>query len=517
MQFERSSGILLHPTSLPSRYGIGDLGDAAYQFIDFLVESNQFAWQILPLGPTGYGDSPYQSFSAFAGNPMLISPDSLVRDGLLPASAVAEVPDFDVKQVEFGRVIPYKHGLLKQAWTYFQANGTAAQKSSYHAFCADNRIWLEDYALFMSLKAYHADTEGGVWSSWPKEIAQRQPRALESWAKKLADQVELNKFMQFLFYEQWLALRSYANERRIRIIGDAPIFVAYDSVDVWANPELFYLNPDGSAAVIAGVPPDYFSETGQRWGNPLYRWQKMAENNYAWWTARLQSVFKQVDIVRLDHFRGFDAYWEIPGTEPTAVLGRWVKGPGIPFFEAMRKNLGQLPIIAEDLGVITPAVTEIRDRFEFPGMKILQFAFGGEQNSAFLPHKYRSNCVVYTGTHDNETTVGWYQNASENERDHVRRYLGIDGHDISWSLIRAALASVADTAIVPLQDCMRLDNSARMNFPGKSGGFWQWRFTPEMLTDEICQRLGELSKLYDRIPADPAEESNAAVIEPEAP
>ncbi len=517
MHFERSSGILLHPTSLPGRYGIGDLGDAAYQFIDFLVESHQLAWQILPLGPTGYGDSPYQSFSAFAGNPMLISPDSLVKDGYLPASAVAKVPDFDDSRVEFGRVIPYKTDLLKQAWAHYQANGTKKQQASFNQFCADNQSWLDDYGLFMALKEYHADIAGGVWNEWPKDIAQRQPKAINSWGEKLADRVALSKFMQFLFYEQWLALRRYANERSIRIIGDAPIFVAYDSVDVWANPELFYLNPDGSATVIAGVPPDYFSETGQRWGNPLYRWQKMAENGYAWWTARLQAVFKQVDIVRLDHFRGFDAYWEIPGTEPTAVKGRWVKGPGIPFFEAMREKLGQLPIIAEDLGVITPAVTELRDSFDFPGMKILQFAFGGEQNSAFLPHKFGSNCVVYTGTHDNETTVGWYQNASDEERDHVRRYLGVNGFDIAWSLIRAALASVADTAIIPLQDCMKLDNSARMNFPGKTGGFWQWRFTPELLTEEIGQRLGELSKLYDRIPADHTGVSKVEEIDPEAP
>lgn len=500
MQFPRSGGILLHPTSLPSRFGIGDLGSDAYHFIDFLVESKQTIWQVLPLGPTGYGDSPYQSFSAFAGNPLLISPELLIRDNYLPNSTVDEIPPFPEHRVDYGRVIPYKNKLLKAAFIYFQAHGTTEQQTEFEQFCAGNANWLDDYALFMALKEYHAEYRGGVWNTWPKEIAQHQLKAVKKWSEKLSKEVEYHRFLQFLFFKQWLDLRTYTNERHIRIIGDAPIFVAFDSADVWANPELFFLNEDGSPSVIAGVPPDYFSETGQRWGNPLYRWKQMAQNDYAWWTARLEAIFAQVDIVRLDHFRGFEAYWEIPGTEPTAVVGRWVRGPGIAFFQVMQNRLGELPIIAEDLGVITPGVIELRDTFEFPGMKILQFAFGGERNSTFLPHTFSSNCVVYTGTHDNETTVGWYQNANESERDHVRRYMATDGNDIAWDLIRLAYASVADTAVIPLQDLMILDNQARMNYPGKTGGYWQWRYTSDMLTYDIANRLRELTELYGRIP-----------------
>ncbi|MBC8447519.1 MAG: 4-alpha-glucanotransferase [Chloroflexi bacterium] len=500
MRFPRSGGVLLHPTSLPGRYGIGDLGDAAYDFVDFLVQSKQSLWQVLPLGPTGYGDSPYQSFSAFAGNPLLISPDRLVREGFLPAAAVQDVPDFPAQRVDYGPVIAYKNGLLRSAYAHFQAHGTAEQREACARFCAEQAAWLDDFALFMALKTYHMHQHGGVWNTWPRDIALREATAMARWSQQLADQVTLHKFQQFLFFQQWLELKRYANERSIRIIGDVPIFVAFDSADVWAHQELFYLKEDGGPAVVAGVPPDYFSETGQRWGNPLYRWERMALDGYAWWAARMRMLLTQVDIVRLDHFRGFEGYWEIPAEEPTAVVGRWVKGPGVPFFRAMEEALGQLPIIAEDLGVITPEVEEMRDRFGFPGMKILQFAFGGERNSNFLPHNFAPNSVVYTGTHDNDTTTGWYNSTTEEERDHLRRYLARDARDVAWDLIRLAYASVADMAIAPMPDLMRLGTKARMNYPSRPSGNWQWRYTPDMLTGDIADHLAEISELYGRAP-----------------
>jgi 4-alpha-glucanotransferase len=500
MRFQRSGGVLVHPTSFPSRYGIGDMGAGAYKFIDFLVASRQSVWQILPLGPTGFGDSPYQSFSAFAGNPLLIDPDQLVESGFLAANSFEHKPDLPSNRVDFGRVIRFKLDLLNEAFRYFSKNAASEQLSQFEQFKSDHRGWLGDYALFMALKEYHIEREGGVWNAWPEGIARRRPDDVKQWSIKLAGRVRFHEFTQFLFFKQWLALKKYANDRGISIIGDAPIFVAFDSADVWANPEIYYLNDNGSPSVIAGVPPDYFSETGQRWGNPLYRWEIMARDNYKWWSDRLRMVFSQVDIVRIDHFRGFEAYWEIPADEPTAVIGQWVKGPNIPFFETMRNSLGELPIIAEDLGVITLEVEAMRDKFEFPGMKILQFAFGGERNSNFLPHNFGRNCVVYTGTHDNETTLGWYHNSSVDEKDHVRRYMASDGSDIGWDLIRLAYASVADTAVIPLQDLMSLDNEARMNYPGRVGGWWTWRYTEEMLTDLISERIRELAELFSRAP-----------------
>lgn len=499
MRFPRAAGVLLHPTSFPGRYGIGDLGQQAYAFVDFLVNSGQSLWQVLPLGPTGYGDSPYQSFSAFAGNPLLISPDLLVQDGYLAAEAVADVPAFPAHEVDFGWVIPYKTALLQQAYDCFKGKATAVQREAYAAFCAQQAEWLEDYALFMAIKTHHVDHEGGVWNTWPRDIAMRQPAAMRDWSEKLADEVEMHKFLQHLFFQQWLSLKQYANERGVRIIGDIPIFVAFDSADVWANRDLFFLDDAGNATLIAGVPPDYFSETGQRWGNPLYRWDRMAKQEYAWWKKRLSMCFTQADIVRIDHFRGFEAYWEIPATEPTAVVGQWVKGPGMHFFETLEKDMGALPLIAEDLGVITPEVEALRDRFDFPGMKILQFAFGGERNSNFLPHNYTPNSVVYNGTHDNETTVGWYKNAEDWEKDHVRRYLSIDGRDIAWDMIRLSHMSVSDMSVVPMQDLFSLGNEARMNFPGKVGGYWKWRFQPHMLLPHIGSRLRELTALYGRL------------------
>lgn len=499
MKFTRSSGVLLHPTSLPSPYGIGDLGDSAYAFVDFLVESKQNLWQILPLGPTGYGDSPYQCFSAFAGNPLLISPDLLVRDGYLPANAVQDVPDFPREQVAYGEVIGCKNALYTLAYAHFMAGKTAVSQTAFTQFCTQQAAWLDDFALFMALKSEHQAQNGGVWSSWPLELAQRDPQALAKWSKKLADEINRHKFLQFVFFQQWDAIKSYANDNAIQIVGDAPIFVAYDSADVWANPDQFFLDATGQPTVIAGVPPDYFSATGQRWGNPLYNWKAMKKDGYAWWASRLRMIFEQVDIVRLDHFRGFEAYWEIPAAEETAVIGKWVDGPGSDFFRVMEEKLGDLPIIAEDLGVITPGVTAMRDEFDFPGMKILQFGFGGDQKNDFLPHTYEHDCVVYTGTHDNDTTVGWYQSASAAEQDFVRRYTARDGNDIAWDMIRMAMASVANTAVIPLQDLMQLGTTARMNYPGRASGYWQWRFLPEAITPRIAARLTEMTLLYGRV------------------
>ncbi len=510
MHFPRAAGVLLHPTSFPGRYGIGDLGDEAFHFVDFLADAKQSYWQVLPLGPTGYGDSPYQCFSAFAGNPLLISPDKLVEDGFLPAEALVDLPDFPTDVVNFGTVIGFKMGVLQRAYAWFSAGDTAvSQQQPFAQFCQEEKGWLDDYALFMALKNKFMHNDGGVWNKWPQPIAQREPKAMAEWSATLTDEIALYKFIQFLFFKQWLTLKAYANERNIKIIGDIPIFVAFDSADVWANPDLFYLDKTGAPTVVAGVPPDYFSVTGQRWGNPLYRWKKMQEDGYAWWAKRLKMSLTQADMVRIDHFRGFQAYWEIPAIEPTAMIGRWMLGPNAAFFAAMEDQLGELPLIAEDLGVITPEVEQLRDQFDFPGMKILQFAFGGERNSLFLPHNFNKNNVCYTGTHDNETVRGWYESVAEDERDHVRRYLGVNGHDIAWDMLRLALASVADTAVSTLQDLMDLGNEARMNFPGKVGGYWRWRYQPYMLNDAVKNRLRELTYLYGRVP------NEAVEIEPE--
>ncbi len=512
MRFPRTSGVLTHPTSFPSPYGIGDLGDGAYHYVDFLIEARQSLWQILPLGPTGYGDSPYQCFSGFAGNPLLISPDLLVESGLLPAHILEPAPAFPKDRVDFGRVIEFKEGMLNQAFERFQNGKLPEQKALFDTFKEENSGWLDDFALFMALKGDFRNTKGGVWNRWPRPIAKRQTAALEEWTAKLSQEIEQHKFEQYLFFEQWLPLKKYANEGGLKIIGDVPIFVAFDSDDVWSNPELFYLDDEGEPSVVAGVPPDYFSKTGQRWGNPLYRWSVMAEDGFSWWVKRLGLTLRTVDIVRIDHFRGFDAYWEILAENPTAETGRWVKGPGAGLFEAMEEALGELPIIAEDLGVITPEVEALRDRFEFPGMKILQFAFGGERNSSFLPHNYGRNSVVYTGTHDNETTTGWYKNAKVDEKDHLRRYVDRGGSDYAWDMIKLAYSSVADMAVVPLQDLLKLDNSARMNFPGKSGGWWTWRYQKEALSDDIASRLGEITELFGRVPI-PADEVKEEAIE----
>ncbi len=498
MSFPRSSGILCHPTSFPNRFGIGDLGKGAHDFVDWLAAAKQQLWQVLPLGPTGYGDSPYQCFSAFAGNPLLISPEGLVRSGLLPAEALNDVPPFPADKVDFGWVIPYKQGLLRCSYAHFTAAATDAQRRSFAWFQEGNADWLADFVLFMAVKAHFG---GGSWHAWPLDIRLRRPEAMAHYRALLADEVEYQAFLQWAFFEQWEALKKYVAEKGIQIIGDIPIFVAEDSADVWANPEQFKLDAEGNPIVVAGVPPDLFSATGQRWGNPHYNWERMLADGFQWWIGRVRQTLRFVDVVRVDHFRGFEASWEIPATEPTAVKGKWAKAPGVELFMAIEKALGVLPIIAEDLGIITPEVDALRLRFNFPGMKVLQFAFGMENNPQYLPHNFERDSIVYPGTHDNNTTVGYWHEAerTEIERHNIRRYTGTDAHDIAWDFIRLAWGSPANQAIATLQDIFSLGAEARMNFPSTSSGNWQWRYTADMLTPALAARLGDLTDVYERV------------------
>jgi len=495
MSSPRSAGILLHPTSLPGPYGIGDIGPAAHGWLDALAGSGMKRWQVLPLGPTGFGDSPYQCFSAFAGNPCLVSPDALLADGLVSAADVATHPRFPDDRVDFGPVIEWKLRLLDRAHENFHAAPSPALAAGYEAFRAGNAEWLEDFALFMALKRAHG---GASWTGWDEALAMRDPGALAAAATRLEQSIDAQRFRQFLFHRQWHGVREHARSLGIRVVGDIPIFVAHDSADVWAHRQLFSLEPDGRPTLVAGVPPDYFSATGQLWGNPLYRWDVIARGGYSWWIDRVRAALDLVDIVRLDHFRGFWDYWEIPGEAPTAEHGRWVKGPADALFEALRHSLGGLPLIAEDLGEITPEVLALRDRLGLPGMKVLQFAFANDDRDPFLPHHHVPNCVVYTGTHDNDTALGWYASAPEKERDFARRYLGRDGSDFAWDLIRAAFASVADTAIVPLQDVLDLGPEARMNLPGRPAGNWSWRVLDGAFGAALRARLAELAGIYSR-------------------
>jgi len=516
MKFERSSGILLHPTSLPGPYGIGDLGPQAYRFVDWLESTGCKLWQVLPLGPTGYGDSPYQCFSAFAGNPYLISFDLLLQDGLLTHDDLKDMPDFDASRVDFGLLIPWKLNLLQKAFSGLARSGSEALHKEFDYFCAENASWLDDYALFMSIKEANG---GGAWNAWNKSIRRRRKSAMDKARKEHAENVQRYSFYQFLFFRQWHNIHTYANERDIRIIGDIPIFIAYDSADAWGNPELFYLDEDSLPTVVAGVPPDYFSPTGQLWGNPLYRWDAHKETGYAWWLDRFRAVLKMVDIVRLDHFRGFAGYYEIPFGAETAETGRWVPGPGSDFFKILDEKLSdvrtseiELPIIAEDLGLITPDVVELRDSFKLPGMKILQFGFDGAKNP-FLPHNYPAHCVAYTGTHDNDTARGWFDSAPEEEREFALRYLNIQSsngsdpssppqdrpsHGFPWNLIRSVWSSVAVYAVTPMQDALGLGGDARMNFPSRLGGNWEWRMKEEDQSEGMVNRLRELNELYLR-------------------
>ncbi|MDZ4719043.1 MAG: 4-alpha-glucanotransferase [Roseiflexaceae bacterium] len=493
----RASGILLHPTSLPSHWGIGDLGASAFQFVDFLAQAGQQLWQVMPLGPTGYGDSPYQCFSSFAGNTLLISPDLLLADGLLEAADVADRPYFPDDHVDYGWIIPYKNDLLRRSFARFTASASPELRDEYAAFRANQSRELDEYALFAALKAAHG---GAAWNTWEPALAKHEPAAIEQARNGLvAEEYAFQTYAQWLFFRQWVALKQYANAQHVQIIGDIPIFVAYDSADVWANPDLFFLDDVGNPIFIAGVPPDYFSATGQLWGNPLFRWDVLAEQGYAWWIERVRVALTLFDIIRIDHFRGFAAYWEIPAGEDTAINGRWAPGPGGALFSALEQALGKLPIIAEDLGVITPDVEEIRDGFGLPGMKVLQFGFGGTGEDPYLPHNHIQNCVVYTGTHDNDTTLGWWRASSDHERTFTQMYLGRDGSDISWDLIRIAFMSVADTAIVPMQDVFGLGTEARMNLPGRLGGNWNWRYLTDDLHPELAERLHLLTRLYGRL------------------
>jgi 4-alpha-glucanotransferase len=506
--FPRSSGILLHPTSLPGKYGIGDLGEPAYRFVDWLEAAGQSIWQVLPLGPTSYGDSPYQSLSAFAGNSLLISFDELVEAGWLTAADLADVPDFPDQLVDFGHVINYHNDRLSVAYGRFEARATPAERTAFQEWCAQNAYWLEDFALFAALK----DARGGQpWVEWPTGEALRHPETLNAAHSKYAHRINEHRFRQWLFDRQWRALKAYANEKGIRLVGDIPIFVAHDSADVWANRDNFYLDETGQPLVIAGVPPDYFSPTGQRWGNPLYDWDKLSEDGYDWWLKRIKATLSLVDVVRIDHFRGFEAYWEVPASEPTAVKGRWVPGPGMDFFSVVQDNLGSLPIIAEDLGLITPGVIALRDGLGLPGMKILQFAFGGSGGeNRFLPHYHVPNCVVYTGTHDNNTSVGWWQSgeASPDIKAYLTAYIGHTVQEANWELIRLGMMSVAHTFVMPLQDIMGLGAEGRMNTPGRESGNWGWRFTADWLENRTWERLATMTKMYARWPGTEEDETN---------
>lgn len=506
MKFERSGGILLHPTSLPGPYGIGDLGLQAYRFVDWLASSGCKLWQVLPLGPTGYGDSPYQCFSAFAGNPYLISFDALIEDRLLARDDFTHMPTFSASRVDFGQLIPWKLDLLLKAFSKFSAALSGAEGiveafllTEFKTFCSENASWLDDYALFMSIKEANG---GGAWNGWSESLRKRKKSAMDKARKEYAESILRYSFYQFVFFRQWNKLRAYANERGIKIIGDIPIFIAYDSADAWANQKLFFLGEDSLPTVVAGVPPDYFSTTGQLWGNPLYRWDMHKKTGYAWWLERFRSVLRLVDFVRVDHFRGFAGYWEVPFGNSTAEHGRWVKGPGSDFFNAMNEGLlegadSELPIIAEDLGVITPDVVELRESFNLPGMKILQFGFDKAENP-FLPHNYIPNCVAYTGTHDNDTALGWYATAPEPEKDFARRYLRVDGRDFAWDLIRSIWSSVAVYAITPMQDVLSLGTEARMNFPSKLGGNWEWRMREDDLSVDLANKFRGMNGLYLR-------------------
>lgn len=475
------------------------MGIEAYRFIDFLVESDQQYWQILPLGPTGYGNSPYSCYSAMAGNPLLIDPELLRDEELLADEDFANLPEFPLDYVDFERAIALKVPLLKKACENFQAKASPIQQKEFSAFCESKENWLEDYALFMALK----DNFGGVsWNNWEPEIARREPESVEKWRQQLNAEIYYYKYVQFEFFRQWTELKRYANLRDIKIIGDIPIYVAHDSADVWSHPETFCLDEaTGEAALMAGVPPDYFSNTGQLWGNPVYNWEKLKANNFEWWVERFEAIFAYVDVTRIDHFRGFEAYWAVKRGQETAIEGEWIKAPGTALLDLINEKFGNLPIIAEDLGVITPEVEALRDRYEFPGMKILQFAFGAGPGDPFLPFNYDRNCVVYTGTHDNDTTVGWFNQLQNYERDEVLRYLGcIDPQGIHWSLIRMGWMSIANMAIVPYQDLLGLGTDARMNFPGKPEGNWGWRYRPEALNWEVGDRLKTMTYISGRAP-----------------
>lgn len=491
----RVAGVLLHPTSLPGPYGIGDLGDELIAFLDWAAGAGFRLWQVLPLNPPGFGYSPYGCLSSVAGNPLLISPQRLMQDTLLTGGDVGAVPEFDAEHIEFDAVRTWKGSLLRTAWERFQSGDWPSMRRALSHFEAEEREWLDDFALYMAVKEQRGFAP---WWEWGNGLAQRDPAALKKARRDLNNEIRFQKFLQFLFFRQWRIVRDAARDRGILIMGDVPIYVAQDSADVWANRELFQLDENGAPTVVAGVPPDYFSATGQRWGNPLYRWDVQRETGFQWWITRIRTNLELTDLVRLDHFRGFAAYWEIPAHEPTAIHGRWMPGPGRALFDALRKAIGSLPLVAEDLGFITPEVHELRHAIDVPGMRVLQFGFA-QPDSPHLPHRLDPRTVIYTGTHDNDTARGWFENASETERELARVYLGDDCRDFAWALIRAAYTSVAETAIVPIQDILGLGSDARMNIPGNATRNWTWRVTPGALTGAHAERLRKLAEITGRV------------------
>lgn len=506
MTLDRLSGLLLHVTSLPGRHGIGDLGPAAYRFVDFLDRAEQRVWQVLPLVPLGFGYSPYSSPSTFAGNPLLVSPERLIDAELLTRSDLEEESSFSKERVEYDRVVPFRRRLLERAFERFERGNGRIDEGAFEAFRDRERDWLDDYALFATLKNVH---DGAPWPEWPDPLSHRHPDALEEARGRYRRDVRMRSFWQFLFHRQWQALHAYCREREIRIFGDLPIYVAHDSADVWSRQDLFRLDEDGRAEAVAGVPPDYFSETGQRWGNPLYRWDRMTENGYRWWTRRFARTLQLVDVLRIDHFRGFESYWEIPAEEETAVDGRWREGPRAALFDAVRAELDRLPVIAEDLGLITPEVTDLMDELGFPGMAVVQFGFGDGPSSTHMPHHYPPDKVAYTGTHDNDTIVGWWaslaerQNGRSETRSYVRDYLDLTEREeerLHWRIIRLVMGSSARWSIFPVQDVLGLGSEARMNTPGDGTDNWRWRLPPDRLDAAVADRLARWTDLFDRHP-----------------
>jgi 4-alpha-glucanotransferase len=493
MDNKRSSGILLHPTSLPGKFGIGSLGKNALNFIDFLQRAGQKIWQVLPMGHTGYGDSPYQCFSIFAGNPILIDLEELVKNGLLNDNDLETSIQFPENKVDYGNVINYKKDVLKKAYINFRKTGNEAE--AFHQFINKNSHWLDDYSLFIAIKD---SVEGKPWWDWKEEMKLKEEKTVSAFRKEHEVEIDFHKFVQYLFNKQWFAIKKYANEKGISIVGDIPLYVAHDSADVWSNHKVFQFNENRNPLKVAGVPPDYFSRTGQLWGNPLYDWDYMKKNGFKWWIERIKATTELYDIVRIDHFRGFEAYWAVPYGDDTAINGKWVTAPGEELFEKVKQELGVLPIIAEDLGIITPAVEKLREDFEFPGMKILQFAFHSDEGSGYLPHNYTQNFIVYTGTHDNDTLKGWFDSLEPDIKKKVLDYADANEANIIKKMIRLAWSSTAKMAVIPMQDLLGLGSEARMNVPGTPGGNWQWRYSKEMLKDEHAEMLRHLTKIYNR-------------------
>jgi 4-alpha-glucanotransferase len=501
MAFERASGILLHPTSLPSRGGIGDFGPAAYKFVDWLAAGKQSLWQVLPLNPTGMGNSPYSATSAFAGNPLLISLELLVEQGWLGKERLARLPEGRIR-ADFGWAYKHKLPLLREAAQNFLHGNQ--DKDGFYAFSRDNAWWLEDFVQFDLLRRRH---HGANWTTWPEELKRRDPKALEALSRENRAELDVDRVLQYAFWQQWKLLHDACRARGIKIVGDVAIFVSFDSADVWAHPEIFELDEDLQPTVVSGVPPDFFSKTGQRWGNPLYKWDVLAARGYDWWIRRMRWATRACDYIRLDHFRGFEAYWEIPAEETTAVNGRWVDGPKGALFDALGNALGKLPFIAEDLGLITEGVNALREHYNMPGMRILQFGWSDRGAHIYLPHMYERNTVVYTGTHDNNTTLGWWKgSATEKEKQTARCYLRPSDDGVVWAFIRAALTSVADLAIIPMQDVLELDTEARMNTPSAPEGNWSWRYTEDQLKPELADKLSRFADITDRLPSVPKKE-----------